>query len=443
MGERPLMPEPGQEIGLAGTLDETHDPMRSTWVSSAVSHPDFPIQNLPLGIFSTADKSAGPGVAIGDRILDLAGVAHLLPAPFTDALGHSTLNALLSRSPADRRFLRRSLSHLLSSAEKRCEVEPFLHDAASCDPHLPFAPGDYTDFYAGIHHARSVGRQLRPDNPLLPNYKWMPIAYHGRASSVRVSGQQVRRPSGQHRPGGASSPLFAPSDRLDFELELGLWIAQGNDLGVPIPIDRAGDQIAGLSLLNDWSARDLQVWEYQPLGPFLAKSFHTSVSPWVVTAEALAPFRMAQPARGPQDPPPLPHLHHERDQSRGAFRIQLEAFLSSALMRDLGHPPLCITRVCASNLYWTAAQMVAHHSSNGCNLRPGDLLGTGTISGPDRSSCGSLIELTRGGADPITLPTGEERRFLHDGDEVTLAGCAIADGYVSIGLGICTGRIVP
>ena len=434
-------------------IDETHDPARTSWVASANGHPDFPIQNLPLGVFSPnggAPRGGAPrgGVAIGDAILDLSLAARspLLSGQAkaaAEAGAGSTLNPLLGLEPAARRALRRRLSELLAAnAPDRAEVETWLYPADACTLHLPAAIGDYTDFYAGIHHALNVGRQFRPDNPLLPNYKHVPIGYHGRASSIRVSGAEVRRPSGQKKAPDAEVPVFGPSARLDLELELGVWIGQGNALGEPIAIGKAGTHIAGVCLLNDWSARDLQAWEYQPLGPFLAKNFMTTISPWIVTAEALAPFRIAQAARPDGDPAPMAYLWDEADQASGAYAIGLEVFLASRQMREQGVAPLRVSQSAASHLYWTAAQMVAHHTVGGCDLNPGDLLGTGTISTPDDTGLGSLLELTRGGAQPIALPSGESRTFLQDGDELSIAGRAHAEGFVSIGFGPCSGVVV-
>jgi fumarylacetoacetase len=427
---------------MTWTIDATHDPRLTSWVEDAKGHPDFPVQNLPLGIFDPG-TGARIGIAIGDHILDLGGIAALLPPAVLPVLGHTTLNALFALQPADRIALRRCVSQLLSDPGHRVAVEPCLHPAANCVMHLPAAIGDYTDFYVGIHHANTIGRQFRPDNPLLPNYKWVPIGYHGRASSVRPSGVPLVRPRGQRKAPDAAAPTVGPTQRLDYELELGVWIGRGNALGTTIPIAEAGDHIAGLTLLNDWSARDFQAWEYQPLGPFLAKNFHTTVSPWVVTSEALAPFRIAQPPRPDGDPAPLPYLFDPADQAQGGLAIELEVQLSSAAMREAGVPPMSLSKGPASNMYWTIAQIVTHHASNGCNLGVGDLLGTGTISAPDKSGYGSLIEISRGGADPIALPTGETRTFLADGDEVIMLGRAHAEGYVSIGFGACNAAILP
>lgn len=424
-------------------IDDTHDATLTSWVPSADGHADFPVQNLPLGIFSPPGEAARAGVAIGDMILDLGGAAAWLPEAAARTLGHATLNALFALPSADRVALRRRLSKLLTTDTHRAALEPLLFPAASCAMHLPYAIGDYTDFYAGIHHAENVGRQFRPDQPLLPNYKWVPIGYHGRASSVRPSGVPVRRPVGQRKRSDADAPTFGPSQRLDYELELGVWIGSGNDLGDPISIGEASEHIAGFCLLNDWSARDLQAWEYQPLGPFLAKSFHTGVSPWVVTAEALAPFRVAQPPRPESDPQPLPYLWDEHDQQHGALGVALEVHLSSAAMREGGLAPVRLSAGSAMNLYWTVAQLVAHHAAGGCNLQPGDLLGTGTISGPEDGSLGCLLEISRGGKQVLTLPTGETRSFLADGDEVVLSARASAEGFASIGFGQCSAIVLP
>jgi len=425
------------------TVDQTHDPALKSWVAGADGHPDFPIQNLPLGIFSPDRGHARPGVAIGDLILDLSGVAALLPETVAHTLTGNTLNALMALPSADRVALRRRLSELLSQEPCRDFVEPMLHPVENCVLHLPAAIGDYTDFYVGIHHAANVGALFRPDNPLLPNYKYVPIGYHGRASSVRPSGVPVVRPNGQRKSPDQDAPSFGPSSRLDYELELGIWIGAGNELGQPIPISQAREHIAGYCLLNDWSARDIQAWEYQPLGPFLAKNFHTTISPWVVTAEALAPFRTAQPPRVESDPTPLPYLLDATDQMSGAYRLELEVRLSSAAMRERGMAPHLLSRGSATAMYWTMVQIVTHHASNGCNLQPGDLIGTGTISGADEGSFGSLLEISRGGKEPAVLPTGETRLFLEDGDEVTLSAVARAENYVPIGFGPCSAVILP
>ncbi len=425
------------------TIDQTHDAALKSWVESAERHSDWPIQNLPLGIAAIDGGTPRPVTAIGDLVLDLSGIAALLPEAVAPALAATTLNALLAHPAADRVALRRRLSMLLSDVQHRAAVAPMLHPAGACEMRLPATIGDYTDFYVGIHHATNIGRQFRPDSPLLPNYKHIPIGYHGRASSVRVSGTPVRRPNGQRKPPTADTPDHGPARRLDYELELGVWIGPGNRLGEPIAIGDAAQHIAGLSLLNDWSARDLQAWEYQPLGPFLAKNFLTSVSPWIVTAEALAPFRIAQPVRPEGDPRPLPYLWDEADQRHGALSIMLEAAIATRAMRDAGMAPHRLSHGPATSMYWTIAQMVAHHSSNGCDLRPGDLLGTGTISTPDEHGWGSLMEISRGGTTPLTLPGGETRSFLEDGDEIALTARAEAEGFVSIGFGSCRGVVMP
>ncbi|HEV2597373.1 fumarylacetoacetase [Sphingopyxis sp.] len=427
-------------------IDATHDAARTSWVASANGHADFPVQNLPLGIFAPPGEAPRGGIAIGDCILDLSapGLAGLLggAARAAAAAGAGdTLNALLALGSGARRALRRDVSRLLSDPGCAAAVAPMLHEAARATMHLPARVGDYTDFYVGIHHATNVGRLFRPDQPLLPNYKHVPIGYHGRASSVAVSGTRVVRPSGQRRAPDRDAPLFGPTERLDYELELGVWIGPGNALGEPIAIGDAGEHIAGLTLLNDWSARDVQAWEYQPLGPFLAKNFVTTVSPWIVTAEALAPFRVAQPARPAGDPQPMPYLWDERDQQAGAIAARLEVSIASRRMREQGLAPHRLSRGMATHMYWTIAQMVAHHSVGGCNLNPGDLLGTGTISGPGRGAFGSLLEITAGGRDPLILPGGEERRFIEDGDEISIAGTLEAPGFVSIGFGPCRGIV--
>jgi fumarylacetoacetase len=418
-------------------IDQTHDPALVSWVEGSGPGSDFPVQNLPLGIFSTSAVDRRPGVAIGHYILDLYGIVNLLDPEWMMDLSMPVLNAWLSRPSADHRALRERLSELLTDEHYRADIEPNLIGQSEAEMHLPCVIGDYTDFYVGIHHATNVGKQFRPDNPLLPNYKYVPIGYHGRASSVRVSGEPVIRPSGQRKAPAADAPEYGPSRRLDYELELGLWVGRGNDLGQPIPIDEAEDHIAGWCLLNDWSARDLQAWEYQPLGPFLAKNFLTSVSPWVVTSGALEPFRQPMPARPEGDPEPLAYLS-----GGAAYSIQLQATLSTAQMRQRGIPAYVLSRGnAAAAMYWNAAQIVTHHTSNGCNLQPGDLIGTGTLSTDSDNGLGSLLEISRGGKQPIELPTGETRSFLEDGDEITLRAWCEADGAVRIGFGECVGRV--
>ena len=424
-------------------LDETHDAAATSRAASANGHAEFPIQNLPLGIFSDDGPPRG-GVAIGDNIIDLGMALDVLDGEALAAARAATgptLNPLLALGAGPRRALRRALFALLR-ADADGRIDAALKHTADCTLHLPAQIGDYTDFYAGIHHAENVGRQFRPDQPLLPNYKHVPIGYHGRASSVRVSGTDLRRPRGQRKAPDADAPSFGPSTRLDFELELGIWISAGNNLGEPVAIADADAHIAGLCLLNDWSARDIQAWEYQPLGPFLAKNFLTTVSPWLITAEALAPFRAAQAPRPAGDPRPLDYLWNDADQTTGAYAIDLEVTLRTAAMRSAGAPPVRLSAVPATELYWTPAQFVAHHASGGCDLHPGDLFGSGTISGPAAGQRGSLLEIAEGGKSPLQLGNGETRAFLEDGDEVTLHGHARRPGFVSIGFGSCFGRIL-
>ncbi len=428
--------------------NRTHDPGRRSWVESANGHPDFPIQNLPLGIFSPEEGGAPRGgVAIGDMILDLGAVAPLLAGEArraAEAAAGATLNALFALGPGPRQALRVALSDLLAAGSaQRAQAEALLHEAASCRLHLPAAIGDYTDFFAGIHHATNTGRQFRPDNPLLPNYKYVPVAYHGRASSVRVSGQPVRRPLGQRKPPADPAPSFGPCRNLDYEMELGIWIGPGNAPGAPIPIARAADHVAGFCLLNDWSARDIQAWEYQPLGPFLAKNFHTTISPWVITPEALAPFRIPQPPRPEGDPAPMDYLLDAQDQASGGLDLQLEVLILTPAMRAHGMAPHRLSLGNAKHLYWTVAQMVAHHTIGGCDLHPGDLFGSGTISTPEPGGFGALLEITQGGRNAVPLPSGETRAYLTDGDEVIFRAHARREGCVSIGFGECRGTILP
>ncbi len=438
---------------MTRAIDETHDPTRRSWVAAANGHPDFPIQNLPFGAFRRRWSSDGPrvGVAIGDRVLDVPACAErgLLSgraeaAALACAAG--SLNQLLALDGDHWLELRRALSRLLSADGSGRPVDgragPHLLAAASdVEMLVPADIGDYTDFYASVYHATNVGSLFRPDNPLLPNYKWVPIGYHGRASSIVASGSPIRRPAGQTRPDPNAPPTFGPSRRLDYELEVGVFVGPGNPLGRPIPIAEAERHLFGACLVNDWSARDVQAWEYQPLGPFLAKNFATTVSPWVVTLDALAPFRAASRARPPGDPDPLPYLEDAEDRRAGAIDLVLEVSLASAAMREQSIPPLRLTRSRFADLYWTPAQLLTHHASNGCNLRPGDLLASGTVSGPEADSLGCLLELTRGGKSAIQLPTGEERTFLADGDEVIFCGYCEREGAVRIGLGECRGIV--
>lgn len=428
----------------AMTIDETHDANATSWLSEANGHPDFPVQNLPLGVFSTAQGSRRGGIAIGAQVLDVAKLSPLLTGDAlraAQAMSQPTLNALLSLGSAPRRALRRAVFRLLTDRTFEAQVREALLPIEACELHLPADIGDYTDFYAGIHHAMNVGKQFRPDAPLLPNYKYVPIGYHGRSSSIEVSGATVVRPHGQIKGANDATPSFGPSQRLDYELEVGVWIGGRNDRGTPVPIDAAHDFIAGLCLLNDWSARDIQAWEYQPLGPFLAKNFLTSISPWIVTVEALAPYRVAQPPRDPSDPAPLPYLLDANDQAHGAFDLTLEVHLRTQRMRETNAPRHRLSRGNLQSMYWTLAQLIAHHTCNGCNLRPGDLLGTGTISGTDPMSFGSLLELSQGGKTPLELPNGEQRSFLQSGDELTLTAYAQSPGWARIGFGECVGVV--
>jgi fumarylacetoacetase len=426
------------------TQDHTHNPTAMSWVVGADTHRDFPVQNLPLGVFAPKGRQPRIGTAIGDQVLDLTALCEHghFSTDTSDALGQSTLNALFSLPGANRLALRHKIFDLLTDKANGAALTPHLYQADDVTMHLPAHIGDYTDFYVGIHHARNIGKQFRPDNPLLPNYRHIPIGYHGRASSVRVSGTDVIRPNGQRKAPDADAPEFGPCRRLDYELELGVWVCGENSLGQRVDISNAWERMAGLTLLNDWSARDIQAWEYQPLGPFLAKNFLTSVSPWVITSEALAPFRIAQPSRPAGDPKPLPYLWDEGDQATGGLAIELSVALSTAQMRANNLPPVTISTGSSSNMYWTIAQMIAHHTSGGCDLRPGDLLGTGTISSEDPGGYGSLMEISVGGTQPLRLPSGETRNFLEDGDEVTMTAHARTDAARSIGFGTCIGRVV-
>ena len=396
-------------------IDKTHDPRLRSWVDSA-NRPgcDFPIQNLAVGVFQAPGESRTRlGVAIGDFILDAG-----------EWLAGETLNGYLALPATQRRDLRQEWSRALEAGA----VERALYPQADCTMLLPAVVGDYTDFYASIHHATNVGRMFRPDNPLLPNYKHVPIAYHGRCSSLVVSGVPVRRPCGQLGEG-----RFGPTRELDYELELGAFLGPGNALGTAIPVQQAQEHIAGVCLVNDWSARDIQRWEYQPLGPFLSKNFATSLSPWMVTIEALAPFRTEAPAH---DVPVLPYL---QEGGQGAIDITVEAWLRTRTMPE----PVRLSRAWFKEMYWTPGQMVAHHTSNGCPIRPGDLVASGPISGPEKENRGCLLELTWKGAEPVRLPGGEQRTFLEDGDEVILTGYCALEGFVRIGLGSCRGVILP
>jgi fumarylacetoacetase len=428
-------------------------PILQSWVDSANTPGNgFPLQSLPYCIFQISNEKPRPGVGIGELILDLAactrfGLFESLPPPILAACAAPTLNSLLACTLSDQTALRTRLTTLLdeSAADAtRDAVRATLTPMSKATLLTPIEPPDYTDFYASIHHATRVGQLFRPDNPLLPNYKHIPIGYHGRASSIVVSGTPIRRPSGQTRPlEPSAAPTFRPSRFLDYELEVALYIGQGNQLGEAIFIGHAQDHIFGLSLLNDWSARDIQSWEYQPLGPFLGKSFATTVSPWVVPMTALMPFRVPAATRPPGDPQPLPYLIDETDQSSGALDISLEVLILTPAMRAANQPPHRLSQSNLRDLYWTPAQLITHHTSNGCNLVPGDLLATGTVSGVNEESAGCLLELTQNGTRPIQLPNGEIRTALEDGDEIILRGLCHREGFPDVSLGECRGTVLP
>jgi fumarylacetoacetase len=442
---------PAHESALADTLR----PDLASWVESANhADTDFPIQNLPLGCFRDARQRTRPGVAIGDQILDLVELERtgwLFAQPLSDTIARcaadGSLNALLAQGRDVLSAIRHGVSRLLRAdgdhgARSRELRDRLLVPMADVEMLVPARIGDYTDFYASIHHASNVGSMFRPDNALLPNYKWVPIGYHGRASSIVPSGAAVRRPSGQTRDDASAPPQFGPTRRLDYELEVGVFIGAGNALGASIPIGQAESHVAGLCLVNDWSARDVQAWEYQPLGPFLAKNFATTVSPWIVSLDALAPFRAPAFARAEGDPAPLPYLHDERDARAGGVDITLEVLLQSLRMRREGVAPMRVSRGSFTAMYWTVAQLVTHHASNGANLQPGDLLASGTVSGAEKESRGCLLERTWRGTEPLTLPTGETRRFLEDGDEVIMRGWCEREGARRIGFGECRGTVI-
>ena len=439
-------------------LNETHRADLRSWVDSANDPAtDFPLQNLPLGI--VRPRGASPrepwrvAAAIGTCVMDLAAAARggLLEGGASRAgsrCASASLNGLMALEPAHWSALRVQLSRLLRAdtpeGERARKLQgEVLLDLADVETTLPVEVGDYTDFYASRHHALNIGTMLRPDQPLLPNYAWIPIGYHGRASSLVASGTSVRRPRGQRAPEGEGAPAFAPSARLDYEAEVGFFVGVGNALGEPVPLGAAERYLFGACLLNDWSARDIQAWEYQPLGPFLAKSFATTLSPWVVTMDALAPYRVPALVREGGAPAPLPYLSWPENETRGGIDLRIEAFLRTARMRQAGSAAVRLSRGTLAEMYWTPAQLLTHHASNGCNLRPGDLLGSGTVSGPTREARGCLLELTWRGTEPLRLPNGEERRFLEDGDEVVLRGFCERDGFARIGFGECSGVVVP
>jgi fumarylacetoacetase len=428
-------------------IDKTHHQDLRSWVPGANAHPAFPIQNLPLCVFSHGGTDKRGGVVIGDYVLDLAALVatDLLKEDDREIVAcaaGSKLNPYFALASNSRQRIRLIISDALQSGSPVDGRDDLIVAATECTFHMPAEVGDYSDFFAGIHHARTAGKMFRPDNPLLPNYKHVPIAYHGRASSIRSSGHPVVLPIGQRAPHGATEPEYGASKRLDFELEIGMWVSGGNEIGTTIPISEAGSHVAGFCLLNDWSARDIQAWETQPLGPFLGKNFLTTVSPFVVTTEALEPFRKPQSPRPEGDPVALPYLIDAEDQAHGAFDIHLEVHLTTEKMRRDGLPPHRVTRASGLDLYWTPAQMLAHHTSNGCDLRPGDLLGTGTVSSPTPDGLGSLLELTSGGKDPVELASGERRTFLELGDEIIFTGWCERPGFARIGFGEARGKVV-
>jgi len=429
-------------------VNDTHDPKLRSWVASAESG-DFPIQNLPFGVFRRqgTNESFRAGVAIGDQIVDVgaalsAGVLDVEAARAASLCHAPHLNALMAAGEHGASALRHALSRgLREGSPLQARLTGCLVAQAGVELTLPSLIGDYTDFYASVHHASRVGRLFRPDNPLMPNYKWMPVAYHGRASSIRASGQRFERPRGQIKGPDDAAPRLAPSQRMDYELELGAFVGVPNRLGEAIPLSDAERHVFGLCLLNDWSARDIQAWEYQPLGPFLGKNFATTVSPWVITLEALEPYRVEW-ERPPGDPPALDYLDSDDNRRRGAIDIQIEAWIQTAAMRAAGAAPVQLSSSSFRHSYWTIAQMVAHHTVNGCSLAAGDLLGTGTQSGPEPEQAGCLLELTEGGRRAISLPDGETRTFLADGDTLILRAWCERPGFARIGFGECAGTVV-
>lgn len=436
-------------------INETHDVNLKSWIESAnAPDTDFPIQNLPFCVFTRACtyEDVRVGVAIGDFILDVYACYegclfddesfNIAVSANNYCLDHSVMSKNVHLQSAFRRRLTEILSE--SADEKtRKAVERNLIPIEEVEFHLPAHIGDYTDFYCSIFHATNVGAMFRPDNPLLPNYKYLPIGYHGRASSIVISGTEIKRPKGQNRTDAEAPPVFIPCKNLDYEMEVGFFVGRGNEMGEPIPIEKAEEHIFGLCLVNDWSARDIQAWEYQPLGPFLAKNFATSISPFVVTMEALAPFRTAAFERDADDPQPLDYLNGEENKKSGGFDIKLEVYLQTAKMREENTEPFLLSRSNTKDLYWTIGQMLTHHASNGCNLQTGDLMATGTVSGREKDERGCLLELTWRGKEPIELPNGEQRRFLKDGDEIIMRGFCEKDGFRRIGFGECRGRILP
>ncbi|BBN80841.1 fumarylacetoacetase [Pseudoalteromonas sp. A25] len=432
-------------------INETHDINLKSWVASAnLAGTDFPIQNLPFAVFRRkgSNEEFRGGVAIGDQVLDLAVVAEA--AIFSgeaqvavEAANAQALNEFMGLGQTYWSSLRLALSRALrEGSEHQAALENALVAQADVEYSMPCHIGDYTDFYTSIYHATAVGKLFRPDNPLLPNYKWVPIGYHGRSSSIDVSGQAFHRPKGQTKAPDADTPSFGPCKRLDYELELGIYLGNGNELGDQIAIENAENHVFGFCLFNDWSARDLQAWEYQPLGPFLAKNFASTVSPWIVTTEALAPYR-TQWHRDENDPQPMAYLESSHNREAGAFDIQMDVLLETAKMREAQQSAAKLSESSFKHSYWTVAQMVTHHTVNGCNFLPGDMLGSGTQSGPEHEEAGSLLELSRGGKESITLENGEERKFLEDGDKVIMRGWCEADGFNRIGFGSVEGTVLP
>lgn len=432
-------------------LDYTNDPEARSWVFTAnAPGTDFPIQNLPLGIFSTKGSAPRAGMAIGGCVLDLVAAWDLELLSDTvprEMLASDGLNELFEAGHEAGQRLRHAAFALLEAADTRgaqFHADAILHGMDAVTLHRPVRVGNYTDFYAGIHHAVRAGGLLQPESPLPDNYKWVPIGYHGRASTTRVSGTGIHRPVGQLQPAaGAAAPDFGPSRELDLELEMAVYVGRPTDWGQPLEIDRAAEHIAGYGLLNDWSARDIQRWEMKPLGPFLSKNLGTTLSPWVLSPQALAPFRVAMVPRDPADPQPLPYLMSAEDQAEGTFDVALSVELRTERMRVAGEAPVTIIRSNMRDLYWTPQQLLTHHTCSGCEMEAGDLIGTGTISGPREDELGSLLELTMNGTRPISLPNGETRSFLADGDEITLRGHCTREGFTPLGFGACTGTVLP
>jgi fumarylacetoacetase len=438
-------------MSITHLLNETHDPKLTSWVESAnQSGCDFPIQNLPFAVFrcKNSDENFRGGVAIGDQVLDLAaakntGVFSGLALNAVEACSYNELNTFMNMGKEAWTALRSALSKAFASgASAQNSLENCLVAQANVEYALPCNIGDYTDFYTSIHHATSVGKKFRPDNPLLPNYKWVPIGYHGRSSSIEVSGSDFKRPKGQTKAPTATEPSFGPCKRLDYEMEIGVFIGNGNALGDPITIDNAENHVFGICLFNDWSARDIQGWEYQPLGPFLSKNFASTISPWIVTTEALAPYRVKW-TRNEADPQPMPYLESEQNRASGSFDIQLQVLLETKQMRTAQEAPTQLSQSNFKDSYWTVAQMVSHHTVNGCNLRSGDMFGSGTQSGPKPEEAGSMLELSNAGSEPVSLPNGETRTFLEDGDSVIMKGWCDKDGAARIGFGLVEAKILP